>query len=277
MNTKHSWLLGSAALAAGSAAGLLLSRAAGARRLHHDVERLFADSTAVSRHIYREAQLVGLPAPVKRYFRQVLRDGQPYLRGLRLRHNGQFKTDLKKGWTPITGEEYLTASPPGLIWQGTTSLFTARDEYEDGRGQLTVSLLGAVPVLHGSGPHYDQGELLRWLTEAVLLPTSLLPNDEICWVDLDDDSARLLCTHHGQSVSCIIRFNQQHEIAECEALRYQGEAGLQPWIGRFMHYRHWHGVRVPTVLEASWVIDGHRQPYAQFAVQELEYEPLEPF
>ncbi|MDO7850978.1 DUF6544 family protein [Hymenobacter convexus] len=277
MNAKQSILWGSAALAAGAAGAMLLGRAASARRLHDDVARLFADAADPSRHIYREAQLVGLPAPVKRYFRHVLPDGRPYLRGLRLRHDGQFKPNLKKEWVRITGEEYMTACPPGFIWQGTTSQFTARDAYEDGHGRLAVHLLGLVPVLHGEGPTYDDGELLRWLTETVLMPTALLPSDELCWIDLDDESARLLFRHRGRSVACIVRFNAANEIEECEALRHQGEAGLQTWVGRFLHYRAWHGVRAPSVLEASWVIDGHRQPYAQFAVRELEYDQLKAF
>ena len=277
MNTKQSILWGSAALAAGAAAGMLLGRAASARRLHDDVARLFAGAADPSRHVYREAQLVGLPAPVKRYFRHVLANGQPYLRGLRLRHSGQFKPDLQKDWVPMTGEEYMTACPPGFIWQGITSQFTARDAYEDGHGHLAVHLLGLVPMLRGEGPTYDDGELLRWLTESVLMPTTLLPSDELCWTALDDASARLLFRHHGRSVSCVVRFNQENEMEECEALRHQGEAGLLPWVGRFLHYRDWHGVRAPSVLEASWVVDGHRQSYAQFTVKELAYDQLKAF
>lgn len=276
MNTKQSLLLGSVALA-GTGMGVLLGRAAAARRLHQDVERLFSEATDPGRHVYREAQLVGLPAPVKRYFRHVLRDGQPYLRGMRLRHNGHFKTDLKKNWMGISGEEYMTACPPAFIWQGTTSQFTARDEYVDGHGSLAVRLLGAVPLQRGEGPTYDEGELLRWLSESVLMPTNLLPSDELYWIDLDDESARLIYTHLGHHVSCLVRFNAQHELEEFETMRHQGDAGPLPWVGRFMHYRDWHGVRVPTMLEASWVADGHRQPYAQFVVQELDYDQCKPY
>ena len=55
------------------------------------------------------------------------------------------------------------------------------------------------------------------------------------------------------------------------------EATQMPWVGRFAQYRRWHGVLLPTMAEASWVVDGQRQPYAHFLVQELEYEPLKPF
>jgi hypothetical protein len=124
---------------------------------------------------YHAAQLAGLPAPVQRYFRHVLREGQPYLRGVRLRHGGQFKTGLENDWQAMEGEEYLTDRPVGFIWQGTARWFVARDEYVAGRGRLGVRLLGALPIVQGAGPPYDQNELLRWLAESAWLPTTLLP------------------------------------------------------------------------------------------------------
>jgi hypothetical protein len=273
---KKTVLLLTAALAI-PAAGLLLGRALAARNLRRDAARLFGPVPTAPARIYQESQLVGLPAPVQRYFRHVLREGQPYLRGLRLRHTGQFKTDLKKEWLAIEGEQYITTDPPGFIWQGTTRWFTARDEFVAGRGSLTVRLLGALPVVHGRGPHFDQGELLRWLFESTWLPTALLPSEQLAWTAINDRSAQLTFTHQGQSVSCLARFNEQDELEECEALRYLDEATQRPWVGRFAHYRRWRGVFIPTVGEASWVVDRQRQPYARFVVQELEYEPLGPF
>lgn len=276
MHKKTVLFLTAAALAI-PAAGLLIGRALATRNLRRDAVRLFGLVPNAPVRIYHESQLARLPAPVQRYFRHVLHEGQPYLRGLRLRHGGQFKTDLKKNWLAIAGEQYITADPPGFIWQGTTRWFTARDEYVAGRGSLTVRLLGALPVVHGWGPHFDQGELLRWLFESTWLPTALLPSEQVAWTAIDDHSAQLTLTHQGKSVSCLARFNDQDELEECEALRYMDEATQRPWIGCFAQYRRWHGVLVPSVGEASWVVDGQRQPYARFVVQELEYEPLAPF
>lgn len=257
--------------------GVLLGRARAARQLRHDVERLFAQATDVSGSVYDEAQLAGLPAPVQRYFRHVLRPGQPYLRGLRLRHTGRFKTDLEQDWVAIAGEEYLVAEPPGFIWQGSTRRFTARDEYVAGRGRLTVRLLGAVPLLRGQGPPFDQGELLRWLGECCWLPTRLLPSERLRWTALDDEWAQLTLTDRDQTVSYRVRFNAQNELEECETMRYQSATALRRWVGRLGGYREVHGVRVPTELEGSWVLNGQRRPYARFRVQALDYEPLRPY
>ncbi|SNC66511.1 hypothetical protein SAMN06265337_1635 [Hymenobacter gelipurpurascens] len=268
-------LLASVGLA--TAAGLWWSRYQAHRQLRRKVAQLFAQAEP-SPEVYVEARLAGLPAPVQRYFRHVLREGQPYLSGLRLRHTGQFKTDLKKDWLSIEGEQYSTANPPGFIWQGTTRLFTAQDEYLDGHGRLAVRLLGAIPLMQGEGIRYDQGELLRWLGECVWLPTALLPAPHLRWTAAPDDhSAHLTLTHHGQTVSYLVRFNEQDGMVQCETQRYQGDTTLLPWVGRFSRYRVLHGVRVPTRLEASWVVDGQRLPYARFRVLELAYHELHLF
>ena len=274
---KNTIRLLAAAAVAVPVAGVVLARALAAQQLRRDVRQLFAAAGSGPVSIYHETQLIGLPAPVQRYFRHVLPDGQPYLRGLRLRHGGQFKTDLKKDWIAIKGEQYITANPPGFIWEGTTRWFVARDEFAANRGRLAVRLLGAVPIAGGTGPAYDQGELLRWLVESTWLPTNLLPSDRIAWTAIDDHSARLTLMHQGRSVSCLVRFNERAEIAECEAPRQVDEATQRPWLCRFEQYRRWHGVLIPTVGEASYVVDGQPQPYARFVVRELEYEPLQPF
>ncbi|MDB5271297.1 MAG: hypothetical protein JWP58_4337 [Hymenobacter sp.] len=274
---KKPFLLLTAAALATSVLGILLARARAARRLRRDVAQLFRQAANGSTQVYHETQLAGLPAPVQRYFRHVLTEGQPYLRGLRLRHGGQFKTDLAKDWIAIAGEQYVTADPPGFIWQGTTRQFIVRDEYVAGRGSLTVRLLGAVPIVRGAGPHYDQGELQRWLAESPWMPTNLLPGRRVSWTAIDDQSARLTLAFAGTTVALVVRFNDRDEIEECETQRYFGDAQLLPWVGRFGHYQVRHGVLIPTEAEASWVVDGQRQPYARFTVQVLDYETLRPF
>ncbi len=242
------------------------------RQTRQDVADLFSQVETGPVKTYDPAQLADLPAPVQRYFRYVLTPGQPYLRTVRLRHDGQFKTDLKKDWMPITGEEYFRADTPGYIWVGKTAWFTARDEYMDGRGSLTVRLLGTVPIQHGSGPAYNQGELLRWLAEAAWFPTSLLPGGRVVWSPIDDHSAMLTLTDHGLTVSCLMRFNEHDELVQCRAERQTDATHMQTWVCCLFDYRDWHGLRIPTQGGAAYVIDGEEQPYARFVLRDIAYD-----
>ena len=149
MKQKTAWLLAPALTT--PILGIIVGRAVAARRLREDVQRLFAAAANAHAQTYHEIQLAGLPAPVQRYFRHVLSEGQPYLRGLRLRHGGQFKTDLKKDWMAIEGEQYIAAEPPGFIWQGTTRWFRVRDEYVAGRAASRCVCSERCPSCGGRG------------------------------------------------------------------------------------------------------------------------------
>ena len=90
-----------------------------------EVKQLFSQSKNISDRTFNYKQLKGLPAPVQQYFKYVLKDGQPYISYARIKHDGQFKTGLKKDWINIKGEQYDTTEKPGFIWKGTTSMFIA--------------------------------------------------------------------------------------------------------------------------------------------------------
>ena len=275
MKRKTNWLILSALTLPISA--LLVGKWLAARQTRNQVTALFSQLKTGPVNTYDPAQLAGLPAPVQRYFRHVLLPGQPYIRSVRLRHDGQFKTDLKKDWISITGDEYFVADKPAYIWVGTTTWFSACDQYVAGRGSLTVQLVGAFPIQHASGPTVDEGELLRYLAEAVWFPTSLLPGGPAVWSPIDNDSATLTLTDHGLTVSCIMHFNEQGEIVRYQAQRYSDTTHRIPWTGQLSDYREINGVKIPFQATAAWVIDGVEQPYARFTVREIDYDQPQPY
>lgn len=251
---------------------LLAGRWFVARQVRRDVADLFALADTGPARTYDPAQLADLPAPVQRYFRHVLKPGQTYLRTVRLRHDGDFKTDLENDWMPITGEEYFLADEPGYIWVGTTAWFTARDQYVAGGGNLTVRLLGTLPIVKGTGSSFDQGELLRWLAETAWFPTSLLPGGRAVWSPVNDHLATLTLTDHGLTVSCLMRFNENDELVRCQAQRYRDETHIATWVGHYSDYRDWYGLRIPTHAEVAWVIGGEEKPYARFILRDIEFD-----
>ncbi|MEO6219553.1 MAG: DUF6544 family protein [Ginsengibacter sp.] len=158
-------------------------------QFHKEVKDLFSQSKNISQKIFDYKQLIGLPEPVQRYFKHVLKDGQPYISYDRITHDGQFKTGLDKDWINIKAEQYATTERPGFIWKGITSMFTARDMYIAGKGRLVVSFFSLYNVADAKGEQYNQGELLRWLGESILYPTNLLPGERLHWFAIDSQSA----------------------------------------------------------------------------------------
>ncbi len=128
---------------------LIIGKVNLANRFNNEVKKLFSNSKNISEKKFSYKDLINLPEPVQRYFKHVLKDGQPYISYARLRHTGQFKTRQDKDWVNIEGEQYFTTETPGFIWKGTTSMFTARDMYITDTGRLVVSLFSVYNIVDG--------------------------------------------------------------------------------------------------------------------------------
>jgi len=242
-----------------------------------EVKELFAQSKSISDQAFHKTQLDGLPEPVQRYFNHILKEGQPYISYARIKHNGQFKTDLDKGWINITGEQYATTEKPGFIWKGTTSMFVARDMYISDQGRLIATLFSVYNVVDAKGEKYNEGELLRWLGESVLYPTNFLPGNRLQWTAIDANTAKLTLHYKELSLFFKITFNDMGEITEMETKRYMGDKGLETWVIKATNYRELNNVFIPTVFDVLWRLDKGDFSYAKFNITEVEYDKPEKF
>jgi hypothetical protein len=242
-----------------------------------EVKELFAQSKNVSGLFFHKAQLDDLPEPVQRYFKHILKEGQPYISYARIKHDGQFKTDLEKGWIDIKGEQYATTEKPGFIWKGTTSMFVARDMYISGKGRLIATLFSVYNVVDAKGEKYNEGELLRWLGESVLYPTNFLPNERLQWFPIDSKTAKLTFNYKGLSLFFKITFNEIGEITEMETKRYMGDKDLETWVIKATNYKELNNVLIPTAFDVIWRLDKGDFSYAKFNVTQVEYDKPEKF
>ncbi len=241
-------------------------------QFNKEVQSLFTKSRSISHQTFKKAQIADLPSPVHRYFNHVLRDGQSYISYASIKHDGQFKTGIDKGWVNIKGEQYATTEKPGFIWKGTTSFFVARDMYIAGKGRLVVTLFSLFKVVDGKGPKYDEGELLRWLGESVLYPTNLLPGKRLQWIPVDADNAILIFNYREHSLHFLIRFNEIGEITEMQTKRYMGENNVETWVIKSYHYKEMNQVIIPTRFEVIWRLAKGDFSYAKFNIKEVVYD-----
>ncbi len=169
------------------------------------------------------------------------------------------------------------------MWIGTTKTFQAHDTYVEDTGRLQVYLFGRIRIVNETGPHMDQGELLRWLGEAVWFPTALLPrrgksseaspgySGRLEWSSIDNNTARVDFEYNGISVWYIVTINDAGQITRLETERYMEEGRLERWEGRVSDYQQVNGMMVPMRIEASWLLPDYTHTYAQFQVRSLEY------
>jgi hypothetical protein len=163
---------------------------------------------------YDARELDGLPAPVQRYFRAALRDGQAIVAAASVTHTGSMNMSATaEQWKPFTSKQRVITQRPGFDWDASIMMFPGvpahvHDAYIAGEGLLRVALLGLVQVVNMTGtPEIARGELLRFFAEMTWYPTALLPSQGVRWEAVDGTSARATLTDGKLAVTLLFRFN----------------------------------------------------------------------
>jgi hypothetical protein len=228
-------------------------------------------------------ELEGLPAPVQRYLRAVLKEGQPMLVGARVRHTGTFNMGRDANrWKPFTSDQLVITRRPGFDWNATIAMMPGlparvHDAYVAGEGILHASILGLITVanLRGAGD-IAEGELMRFFAEAAWYPTVLLPSQGVRWEPIDERSARGTLADGDNRVTLTFSFDEDGLIetvrADARGRTVDGDIVATPWQGRFWNYEERGGIRVPLDGEVAWLRPEGELPYWRGRIEELTYE-----
>ena len=211
---------------------------------------------------YSASELAGLPAPVVRYFDFALTPGQRLVRRARVEQRGEFA--LQPGeWRRMRATQTFWAGPPAFVWDASIAMLPGidvrvRDGYLGGSASMKASVAGLVSVLdQADTPGLPEGALVRYLAEAPLVPTALLPSAGVVWTAVDDSTARATISDAGITVAVTVQFAASGEITGIAADRYRDVSGvgvLTPFRGEWSSYRRVDGMMVPTAGEAGWLL-----------------------
>jgi hypothetical protein len=231
-------------------------------------------------------ELEGLPAPVQRYFRTVLKDGQPMVVAARMEHAGTFNaSESGEQWKSFTSTQQVVTRRPGFDWDGRIAMLPGvpvrvHDAYVSGEGILHATLLGLITLAELRGTReMAQGELMRYLAEAPWYPTALLPSQGVRWETVDESSAKATLRDGEVSVALLFRFDAHGLVAsvrsEARGRMVEGKVVPTPWEGRWWRYEVREGMRVPLEGEVAWLLPGGAHPYWRGRVMHLAYDTAE--
>jgi hypothetical protein len=234
---------------------------------------------------YHVRELEGLPAPVQRYFRAVLKDGQSIVTGVTVRHTGSFNVTAfgnREVWVPFTSEQHVMTNRPGFVWNARMTLlpgFAIRvhDAYAAGVGTLHPAVLGLFSLTNQRGTgDIARGELMRYMMEAAWYPTALLPSQGTTWSAVDEVSADATMVDGDISMTMRFTFGAGSLIesvrADARGALVGGKVVQLPWGGHLSNYQERAGMRVPLSGEAAWLPPGARKPYWRGTITSADYE-----
>lgn len=240
-------------------------------------------------YVYRSPQhrmileLEGLPAPVQRYFRTVLKEGQPLVTAVSVEQTGTFNmSETGEQWKPFSSTQRVIIQRPGFVWDARVRMAPAmtvfvHDAYVAGQGILTAKLLGLMSLVNLRGTlELAQGQLMRFFAEAAWYPTVLLPSQGVQWESVDDTSAKATLKDGKTALTMLFRFNESGLIesvrAEERGRTVAGAVIPTPWEGRWSNYEPRDGMRIPLEGEVAWILPEGSKPYWRGHITRLRYE-----
>ena len=263
--------------------GVLVARARWRAATNALVARLHSASEHAAPAVHSADELDGLPAPVARYLRTVLPAGQRVPRRVRIAQRGTFAVKpTSDGWRPFTAVQQCTARPVGFVWDARIRMapgldFLVRDTFVEGVGSMLGTVLGLVTVVNvHDTPDITAGALVRFLAEAVWLPTALLPSQGVRWTPLDASSARATLTSGVTTVSLDFHFGADGLVERiytpARGRDVNGTFVPTPWEGRWLEYAERGGLLVPVRGEVAWILPEGPLPYWRGEISDVVYD-----
>ncbi len=155
-----------------------------------------AAATPAEKKIITGEMLSNLPPVVKLWLQRSNVIGREMIHSVYLKQTGEMRSSPGGKWMPLTAEQWFTAEKPGFIWVGRVTAaagikITARDKYEQGRGQMLIKLLSLYTIADVTGKETDQSTMLRYLAEIFWFPSASLSN-YLQWKEVDSLTARAI-------------------------------------------------------------------------------------
>jgi hypothetical protein len=247
------------------------------------LNRLDAAKIQTAPQFYNAKELEGLPAPVKRYFDAVLKDGQAIITAATVQHRGTFNMgQATDNWKPFTSTQRVITRRPGFDWDARVTMFPGvaahiHDAYIAGTGLLKVAVFGLIPVADlPASSDLSKGEFMRFCIEAAWYPTVLLPSQGVVWQAVDAQSANATFTDAGITVTLLFRFSADGLIdtvrAESRGRWVGSTMTYAPWQGHFWNYAVRSGLLVPLESEVAWMLPGGAKTYYRSLMTHIKYD-----
>jgi hypothetical protein len=265
------------------------------------VENLFTSSSSIVAKSTDDSSFESLPSPVRSFFQRTLPSLEqnkhiPSIRSLRFKQHGHFRTSEDSEWAPFSAKQTVSASDssPGFVWEAEMALIQKlgwpriyiRDAWVGDTAQMIATVEGIVPIASEDtkNPALLPGEIMRWLGEAFVIPTALLPGSgNVAWsqVESEADTNKVQLsmsyldheTVYNSKTSTLERVmhtvtlnvtfvelqNDLEVIVEGTRQRHKdGAFEIAPWIGKLSRWKSiptkdmLDVIRVPTHMEGGW-------------------------
>lgn len=227
--------------------------------------------------VVNAADLATLPAPVQRWLLRAGVVGHRRPASVDVRQRGQLRTSPEGVFFDATAQQTFRVDEPAFVWavdatMGKIVPIVGRDSLIDGRGHMLIRAAGLVTVADGVGPRFDQGTLVRFLTEMVWFPAAALA-PYITWRAVDDRYADATIAWRGVEATARFEVDAEGRVVRLQARRWFGEQSLEAWEIPISEWHRFLGVEVPSRGTVVWKLAAGEFEYYRWEILDVVATP----
>jgi hypothetical protein len=250
------------------------------RRYAEVVAAEFARQPVGSSVLLVEADLEGLPGPVKRYIRASGAIGRPRPQNVRVAFDALMRR--KPGADPMvsTSVQYNFFGQPARLFLMHATMFglpiRALHLYRQEAATFRVRVLDLKTIVDQAGPGISAAESVTVLNDWCFMAPGALVDERLAWKPIDDHSALVTFTNGPYRVSATLIFNERDELVDFWSDdRPDSSTGAFVscrWNTPISEYRDVAGMRLPTRGATVWNRAEGLFIYGEFRLRSLRYD-----
>ena len=201
------------------------------------------------------------------------------IKGARLNERGQMRTSADARWIPFVAEQTICSNRSNFYWEakldpGKPTSVTLVDAFQEGRGALSVMSTSDGIRREQHGGELDIGELQRYLASIFLCPPILLNHKTLKWTEICSYGLRIQDAESSDRAAIEFDLAEDGKPLLCRANRPRlagHEAIFTPWYGTYSDFHEFAGFRIPTRLEAFWMLPSGPFCYYQSEITTVDW------
>ena len=249
------------------------------KKVNTEVSNLFAESKKSEKIILTEQMLKSFPHPVKKWLCNSGIPGNEIIQHVYLEQEIQMlMKPEQKDWMKAEAKQYFSVEPPAFNWTIDLHMkpglkVVGRDKFEDGKGEMLIKLLSAIPMVNAKDSEkVDQATLQRYLAEIVWFPSAAI-SSYISWEPIDDYSANAIMNYKGTEGSGVFHFDENGDFKKFVAMRYKDARDAEPaeWTVTASETAVRNGIRIPVQSEVKWKLEDSEWTWLKLRISDIKY------
>lgn len=223
-----------------------------------------------------EKDLQHLPLLVQKYLRYTGVVNKPMVKSMKATFDGQMR-GKGGGWFHFTSEQYNFYDTPTRLFFMKGRMFGVTvpgyHAYRNGMASMQIKLFGIYPIVNLTEGVLNKAETVTLFNDMCILAPSTLVDSRIEWETIDSTSLKAKFTANGISVSAILVFNENGQLANfISDDRYDvGDMKQYRFSTPILEYKKMDGYNLASKAEAIWHYPEGAFTYGEFELKEITY------